>query len=526
MRALWNPARRLTLPSSIITARWNHSLQTDKAINDGDSFPTAVLGPGGQQKKTQYGVLEDAANVLRVPPLQGYNARPIRVEWTEGGLTLSDDTQGGRSRTFQPAQLRDSCTCPQCRDASSGQKSFATIDIPTNVAIRDVVTPQLEGDSLLHITLENGPPSQQGLTHVVTMPHDRIHALLRGPRTETARAATRRRFGQVHWDATTIPQLASPQCAIDYADYMQPDSPAFWSVVRDLVRYGLVFLKNVPAEQSSVSDIASRIAHVRPTFYGSTFDVRAKPAAENVAYTSGYLGLHQDLLYLEPPPHIQILHCLENSCAGGDSLFSDGDRIARMLWHLSRRRQDGTHPHHHTLAAKLAASLATVKVPYAYDRNGHRYRRERTMLAADDQVGSDGNRFGNYFWSPPFQGLFDRPEDLDSWIPAARVFEEVVNSPDALFQTRLGPGDAVLFDNLRVMHGRTAFDVEGGGSRWLRGTYIDGQDFFSTASHAPLTHAVAVDDEVGGWKEEAHMDELVSSIWYQDLVKRLENAGR
>ena len=76
------------------------------------------------------------------------------------------------------------------------------------------------------------------------------------------------------------------------------------------------------------------LANIRETFYGRTFDVRAKPNAENVAYTSGYLGLHQDLMYLEPPPMIQVLHCMDNSCAGGESLFSDGDRVGRLARRL------------------------------------------------------------------------------------------------------------------------------------------------------------------------------------------------
>jgi gamma-butyrobetaine dioxygenase len=493
-RGLQNPSKRLAL-TSLITTRRNHTLDTQKPTTD-DIFPS-ITRPVGKKEETF-----DSSRLV-LPQKNGRSQ--VQVSWDQDSLSLSDETPG-KSLTFQPTQLRDSCTCPQCRDPSSGQKSFATADIPTDVAIRSVTTEL----NLLHITLENGPPSQSHPTHIVTLPSSRISTLLQQKAPVSARVATRRRFGQVHWDAAAFTSTAAAR-KVDYEEYMQPDSTAFWDVVRDLARYGLVFLKNVPGDEDAISRITTRIAHIRETFYGRTFDVRAKPRAENVAYTSGYLGLHQDLLYLDPPPHIQILHCLENSCRGGESLFSDGDRVARMLWQLSNEG----HP--------LASSLAAVKVPYAYDKNGHRYRRERTMLVDED---GDGERFGNYFWSPPFQGLFDRPEDLSQWIAGAKVFETAVNAPEAVYKTRMEPGDAALFDNLRVMHGRTAFDAEGGGSRWLRGAYIDGQDFFSTASHAPITHAVAADDEAGFWDERAHTDELASSGWHEDLLLRLERAGR
>lgn len=498
--ALRSPAKRTLALSSLITARRSHSLQAGRPVSD-DSF-TAVAKPVGQQQR-QRSAFDHGAG-LRVPSRHGNGS--VLISWSEGGLTLSEDGTG-KSHTFQPAQLRDNCTCPQCRDPSSGQKSFATVDIPLNVTIRDVVDKERNN---LHITLENGPRSQKEPTHVVTLSHDRIRALLQQKESVPGRVATRRRFGQAHWDAATIARTAR---RIDYEEYMQPDSTAFWDVVRDLARYGLVFMKNVPGDNEAITRITTRIAHIRETFYGRTFDVRAKPRAENVAYTSGYLGLHQDLLYLDPPPQIQILHCLENSCAGGDSLFSDGDRVARMLWQLGREG----HP--------LAASLANIRIPYAYDKNGHRYRQERTMLVSEDGDGG-GERFGNYFWSPPFQGIFDRPEDLKRWISAAKVFEAAVNAPGAVYKTRMRPGEAALFDNLRVMHGRTAFDAEGGGSRWLRGAYVDGQDFFSTASHAPSTHAMAVGDEKGCWEEQAHMGELVSSAWYEDLLQKLDSAGK
>ena len=39
----------------------------------------------------------------------------------------------------------------------------------------------------------------------------------------------------------------------------------------------------------------------------------------------------QDLLYVDSPPGLQILHCLEASTQGGESLFSDALRAVHRL---------------------------------------------------------------------------------------------------------------------------------------------------------------------------------------------------
>ncbi|KAF4120738.1 Taurine catabolism dioxygenase TauD, TfdA family [Geosmithia morbida] len=319
-----------------------------------------------------------------------------------------------------------------------------------------------------------------------------------------------RRYKPEHWDGESLSRRIR---RVDYASFMQeasspssPDNVPFWDVVGNLMRLGIVVLTGVPRDEDSVARIANRVANVRETFYGHTFDVRAKPNAENIAYTSGYLGLHQDLLYLDPPPFIQILHCMDNSCAGGESLFSDADRVGRLLAAL---QDDYPAP---------VQCLASVPIPYGYRRDGNWYHQRRKLL---NLALRDAKLYENVYWSPPFQAEMTIPApDMAEWIPAARVFEDAVNSPGAVYQTRMEPGDCVLFNNLRVLHGRRAFDAEGG-SRWLRGTYISREDFLSTAMHAPETHAAPVDNPHTWWDPDESNRELLESPLCLELKGRL-----
>jgi len=88
---------------------------------------------------------------------------------------------------------------------------------------------------------------------------------------------------------------------IDYADYMG-NPQIFNNAMKKLGSWGLIFLDNVPQEETAVEKIAEAIGPLRNTFYGRTWDVKSKPQAENVAYTAHHLGLHMDLLYMKNPP--------------------------------------------------------------------------------------------------------------------------------------------------------------------------------------------------------------------------------
>ncbi|RFU79281.1 gamma-butyrobetaine dioxygenase [Trichoderma arundinaceum] len=432
---------------------------------------------------------------------EAYRGDPVKVAWTDKFLFVEDPaTENGR-RALKPATLRDSCSCPRCRDASSGQKTYSSVEIPVDIGLRNV-KPTKKG---LEIKFLQDIPRfvDGGEEHVMVLPWESVDLSLKRKGMEDVslprKRSVLRRTGAVYWDREIIAQQVR---RIDYAEFMKDDSEAFWDVIVDICRFGLVYLKNVPRDEESVVRITTRIANIRETFYGRTFDVRAKPNAENVAYTSGYLGLHQDLLYLDPPPMIQVLHCMDNSCAGGESLFSDGERVGRLLWPFVTRHR--------------MAPLAEHHVPYQYGKNGYHYFSSRYVL--------DGNEagFANVYWSPPFQGRYLSPvKDIRRWIEPARIFADLINHQDAIHEHKMEPGECVLFDNLRVLHGRNSFDAAGGGARWLRGAYIAAEDFLSRAAHIPKGFAEKYRGE-RTWTPGLAQSGLRESIWHEDVVRRVK----
>lgn len=58
---------------------------------------------------------------------------------------------------------------------------------------------------------------------------------------------------------------------------------------------------------------------------------------------------------------------------------------------------------------------------------------------------------------------------------ALRVLTTEIFSPDNEWRFRLRPGTIVVFDNWRVLHGRTAYD----GRRQMVGCYVSRSEFLS-----------------------------------------------
>lgn len=86
-------------------------------------------------------------------------------------------------------------------------------------------------------------------------------------------------------------------------------------------------------------------------------------------------------------------------------------------------------------------------------------------------------------YSPPFQAPFpfsasQQGSALREYHSAISRFAKIVDGDAAQFRHRMNPGECVIFNNRRVLHGRAAFQ-SGLGERWLKGAYIDTDDFQS-----------------------------------------------
>ena len=128
---------------------------------------------------------------------------------------------------------------------------------------------------------------------------------------------------------------------------------------------------------------------------------------------------------------------------GGTSLFVDAFAAAESL--------RVSHPPDFT-------RLATTPVPFQYLDDSRHLHYARPIITLDPAGGNIEPRVTAVSYSPPFQAPFPLNIPHDFYDALAR-FAALVEAPAAVYSHQLEEGEAVVFDNRRVLHGRTAFEV-------------------------------------------------------------------
>ncbi|KFZ16007.1 hypothetical protein V501_02438 [Pseudogymnoascus sp. VKM F-4519 (FW-2642)] len=355
--------------------------------------------------------------------------------------------------------LRDACSCPLCVDPSTRQKVFETPKIPATISYKSV-TESKDGKSI-SVTWNNDIPGY-GPEHTSTYEKKELERYDNNPVAVESLQANEADTYKI-WNRDQVSEKIQ---FIDYNKSMEDDKTLF-EVLKQLRLYGLVFIKNVPGENGPAA-MGKRIGRLRDTFYGETWDVKSVPQAKNVAYTHQFLGFHMDLLYMADPPGFQLLHCIKNSCEGGESMFTDAFYAVNQL--------QSSYP-------AETSVLAEFPVNYHYKNAGEHYRHSHPTVEYDTTAHSTNAtrplKYVNY--SPPFQGPFNLTNGTSDTTSLARLsayhemagkFQEITEREENIYKYKMKEGEMVIFNNRRVLHARTAFDVSSG-ERWLKGGYID-----------------------------------------------------
>ncbi|THH17236.1 hypothetical protein EW146_g3533 [Bondarzewia mesenterica] len=339
--------------------------------------------------------------------------------------------------------------CPSCVHPSTRQKLHRSSDISLDIA------PASEG---VRITPEGVQVEWAG-GHTSFYPSSFLERYTSPDRL----SAFHKDVIKQSWDAKSATQ--SPDLFLSYDSFHS--DPGLLKAITQLSKYGLFFLTGVPNTETSneaceVRKLTERLGELRSTFYGETWDVKNIVNSRNIAYTNLYLGLHMDILYFEHPPRYQILHCIRNRVKGGTSLFVDALHAANTL-----RETDPS----------SFSILTSTPVNFHYINDGHHLHRSHPTIELSP-FSKREIAYVNY--SPPFQAPLP-PDTLPEFCTALGRFAGLLEDPRARFEYRLKEGDAVLFDNRRVLHARTAFsevegEVEGEDktNRWLKGCYFEG----------------------------------------------------
>ena len=249
------------------------------------------------------------------------------------------------------------------------------------------------------------------------------------------------------WNAAS---LTTPTVA--YAEVMGSDQGVAEWLTRTL-QYGFCIVTGTPATAAATEELVRRVGYVRETIFGGFWEFTADMAKADTAYTTLELRGHTDSTYSNDAPGCQLLHCLQFDGSGGESTMVDGFAIAR--------RMEAEEP-------DLFEVLCTVPVPGQYIGDGSHLMATRPVFRHDHTGRLAQVSFNNYDRAP---FLLDEV-DMLAFYDAVRLFEEIANEPSMQWRHVLQPGEAMLFDNWRVLHGRAAYS----GTRRMCGAYLNRED--------------------------------------------------
>ena len=352
---------------------------------------------------------------------------------TVNGGCLTLHRSPGQAWSVASHWLRDNCHCPLCRHPGNGQKLYEIAGLPDDLAVREAVV--ADGQTL-RVGWSDGHWSDFTLAWLAA--HDLSPVARRGRARKLQ--LWRREIG-THMPSADWPSL-------------QRDAAVELAWLERYAELGFGVLGNVAREPGMVAQVGDRLGFVRVTNYGRLFDVMSVPNPTNLAYTAVGLGVHSDNPYRHPSPGVQLLHCLESEAPGGDTLLVDGFSAAEML-----RAEDPA-------AFDL---LARLPMMFRYSDANTDLVARQTLISTD----TDGTLRAVHFNNRSADWL-DAPAELAAdWYTAYVKFAHILKRPELELIFRLQPGDCVVMQNDRTLHGRTAFDPNLG-RRHLQGCYIDG----------------------------------------------------
>ena len=332
--------------------------------------------------------------------------------------------------------LRDNAQDDSSWDHRSNQRKLFTAEVDPNISI-DKAKVINEGKNVLISWPDISSPIQYSSDF-----------LTKFSLTDTPSSPYKR----IPWEKDTID---NEKIYIDYSSIFKKNGLS--RLLEEILKQGFAIINNCPRNISAVEKITKKIGYVRNSIFGGLWSFESNDSMADSAYTQEELRPHTDGTYCHDAPGLQILLCCEYDASGGESIMVDGFKIAEVL----KVEDEETY--------KI---LTEIEVPGNYIGDGVclEARRPVFKLSLDGKISQVS--FNNYD-----RGVFRLNNQTGMQLyKAIRSFDKLANNRKMQWRKILEPGEMLIFDNWRVMHGRGEFT----GKRKMSGCYINREDFESS----------------------------------------------
>lgn len=372
------------------------------------------------------------------------------------GITIDLD---GRSLDLSWRWLRDHSR----DDASFHHGAQQRLVSPGVVAAAGPGTAVVDRGSELIVTWPDGTTARYGADQLTALaPAAEMHSGARSTTTSWRGHDITERLVTLDFDALVAGEAAHDERAGDFST-----TSGLHRALDALATTGLVTVQNVPTDQATTRRVLERFGYIRRTIFGDMWDFSADESATDVfddtASTPLEILPHTDGTYSYDAPGLLGLHCHAYDATGGENVFVDGRALSERIAVES--------PRHHEL-------LRTIDVPGQYIGDGAH------LVAVRPVLRHRGEQFVQISYNHHDRAPFLLPEPLMTEVfDALAHVDAVANDPAMQFEHAMRPGDMVIFDNWRLLHGRRAFV----GRRHIAGGYVNHEDLASTARQQAAT---------------------------------------
>jgi len=347
----------------------------------------------------------------------------------------------GKESRLYSHWLRDHCQMPTSLNADNGQRLFSVVDIPQETYIEKVYK------------------DEKGNVCVRFQPENHLSVFSQNWLRKNCYDLN------LHFDDRSekqkkLWQKDSFKAGLPFINYesMCNDEKVKLDALRLIKNVGFFVLENVPTTEGQVLKVISELGYTRETNYGALFEVRTEVNPNNLAYTNMGLGSHTDNPYRDPLPTVQLLHCLESSTEGGDSVLVDGFKAATALRQESKEDFD---------------ILTRTWINFRFSDDKTNLRSRVPMIELNDSSEIVKVRYNNR----SIDTIKLPANKIRHFYKAYRHWSEIIEREDLKITFKLSEGDLMLLDNTRIMHARTAFSKKG--KRHLQGAYTDLDGLYS-----------------------------------------------
>ncbi|XP_059621745.1 gamma-butyrobetaine dioxygenase [Phlebotomus argentipes] len=373
-----------------------------------------------------------------------------------GRLSVNDSDQvvsldyGNRHMKFPVVWLRDNCQCSQCFHKQSQSRIINWYKFDVHPKLQTIVWNDHQKN--LSIKWED--------KHESVFDVDWLKKRDFTPKNQEEYLAKTYRPIRKSWRKDDFSSIFH---SFDYNDVINTDA-GLRDWLESLAINGVARITNAPKDEGVCRLVANRVGFIKKTHFGEEFIVTHKPDTTNRAYLSSELQLHTDLPYYEYKPGVNLLHCMEQSSStGGTNLLIDGMNIARMMKEM--------YPEYYKLLKTVPVDWTDVGTELGEEMHNI-YRVPVFQMNERDElirINHSTPQRGSHFTVP--LGL------VKPWYEAFDTFVKLARTECAEFKTEAG--NILTFDNVRLIHGRDAYDDTSKNVRYIVGAYLDWDIIFN-----------------------------------------------